>query len=740
MLFGLLRFVRSGALLAAACLAAMPSCKRCTLGSSSKAPPTPKLEPVPLEAIDQSRASRSKYRILLDERRLSLLRQARERSTPAWKYVQTRCDNANASAFKSGFHGFDWADVTASLALCWHATGEREYADGAIRYLNAMLDDRYVVGDGQGGASMVTHNSGYGIRAVGAYSALAYDWLRDAPGMTPELRKKITGRLGDWLAWYGEKGYLRDQPISNYFWGYLTTLSLAGLAAYGEAPEAEAWLSLAKDELWSKKVLPAFRQSLRGGNWPEGWQYGEYTGFEVAFVAKAFQTAAGVDLVRKLPWLGEAVDYHVQALLPDRRSVYDGGTWGEHPAKPSALSLSGIVIALEGIDDTRVAEARFMIANDLPPLRREQSWVGLLAERPGAPQRDPRKGEATSFHAPASGLTFARSDWSATAVFTSFQAGRPIAVDHQDKDQGHFVLWRGSDGLLIDGGGGEGAATINHNTLLVDDGGRHLNYTPNQGVWGHAVRTTRVGDDGVVVLAVGDIGEAYAPACVRQNCKERAVEKAVRTFVYVRPSLVVMEDRVLLEEPSYGVTWAAHTTVEPTVTGDVVSAVVGQSRVDVRALLPAARQIQILREPAGSGKGPHRMNAPWGPMWRTEISGARTLREREFLHFITVDDKSGTPPPARAITGEGLRGAVGRVDGKRMAVLFAASPEGGSIALDGAADLVAVVGLEPAARYRVELDSAANCTFKLRPAREGNGLAANAGGFLRVGASGCGKP
>jgi hypothetical protein len=244
----------------------------------------------------------------------------------------------------------------------------------------------------------------------------------------------------------------------------------------------------------------------------------------------------------------------------------------------------------------------------------------------------------------------------------------------------------------------------------------------------------------VVALAAGDIGEAYAPSCVRQNCEERSVQKLVRTFVYVRPSLVVIEDRMLLEDAGYGATWATHTTVEPTVSGDVVSAVVGQSRVDVRTLLPAARQIQVLREPAGSGKGPHRMNQPWGPMWRVEITGARGTREREFLHFVTADVRSEAPPPARAISGEGLSGALGRVAGKRTLVLFATSPDGGSISLDGAADLVVVAGLSPGARYRVELDPAANCTFKLRSAGEASGLAASSGGFLRVGASGCKRP
>src|SRR6185503_16677225 len=135
--------------------------------------------------------------------------------------------------------------------------------------------------------------------------------------------------------------------------------------------------------------------------------------------------------------------HHVHALLPDEQSVYDGGTWGEHPARPSGLALAGTSIALEGVDDARAAEARWMMAHALPPLRREQAWVGLLADRAGAAEHAPRTGAPTSLHLPGQGLTFVRSDWSRAAVWASFQAGPRLAEDHQDADQGHFEVFRG---------------------------------------------------------------------------------------------------------------------------------------------------------------------------------------------------------------------------------------------------------------------------------------------------------
>src|SRR5262249_30572581 len=156
------------------------------------------------------------------------------------------------------------------------------------RYLNALLEDRHKLGDHQGGEQVVRYDSGYGIRTFGAYAALGYDWLRGAPGMDAALRGRILARLAPWLDWYAHEGYLRDHPTSNYYWGYLTTLSFAGLAAAGEPNDAELWRQTALREL-SQNVLPAFRSELAGGGWPEGFQYGEYTALEIALVVEAWR-------------------------------------------------------------------------------------------------------------------------------------------------------------------------------------------------------------------------------------------------------------------------------------------------------------------------------------------------------------------------------------------------------------------------------------------------------------------
>jgi hypothetical protein len=282
----------------------------------------------------------------------------------------------------------------------------------------------------------------------------------------------------------------------------------------------------------------------------------------------------------------------------------------------------------------------------------------------------------------------------------------------------------------VDGGNSEGSATINHNTLLIDDGGRNMNYPPNQGVWGDKVATTRFADDGAVAVVAGDIGEAYAPKCARDGCKKRSVEKLVRTLVYVRPSLLVSSDQVLLDHPDFDVTWAAHTTTAPTISGSLASAVVGSSRVDVRTLIPLGADVVALREPTPSGEGSHRANCPWGPMWRLEVSSPRGDTGRQFLQFITVDRAEAAPAPSHLVDGDGLRGAIGQVEGRRTAVLFAASGDGGTARLRSGADRLIVAGLTPGKHYRVSIDR--SCTATVGPTEDPRDPAATAGGHVNM--------
>jgi hypothetical protein len=674
-------------------------------------------------------------RLLLDRVTLERVRSHHKLQTAAWRRLTAICERDAARTLDAGYEGFDWAQAVANLGLCWQATGDARYGRAAVGYVAALADDRFRIGDGKGGDRVVRHDDGYPIRSFGTFAALGYDWLHDAPGMTPALRARLVERLRSWIAWYGQSGYQRDHPIANYFCGYLAATSFAALAVDGEAPEAAGWLELAEKRLFGELIIPSFAAELAGGDWPEGWQYGELSATEVALTAAAFASARSVPLLRRLPWLGEIVAHHMHALVPGSSAVYDNGDWSDHPARPLAQALSSVAFALDAVDATRAAEARWLVRHGLPPLEDNFAWLTLLADWPGAPERDPHQGAPLSLELAGTGLSFFRSAWRTDAVWASFQAG-PTIADHQHNDQGHFELWRGGDALIVDGGDYNSAATINHNSLLVDDGGRLLVYSPNQGRWGSA-RTTRFFDDGEVGVVSGDLAGAYLPHCVEDGCKERVVDALERTLLFVRPSTLVIEDRVTLSAaaPLPSVRWVAHVAAQPQLGEGSATAVVGGSRVSVLTLEPAHVHPRALREPTAPDAGPYRRNQPWGPMWRIEVAGARAERDQRFLHVVTASAAAEQPARAQALWGAGLSGALLGDGHAAEAVLFADDVRGGDLRLPTHDAALVLARLSPRARYQLGARATGDgCQITVRWMAEAgaDGRMASTGGSLRA--------
>ncbi len=704
-------------------------------GSEARAQERPKASPVALAPgrLQLTDVEPRRYRLILDAAARERLRRSATQRTDAWRRIEAHCHGHLARNTRGGYQGQSWAGAIGDLCLCWHATGEAKYARRAIDYLRALLDDRFDIGDGKGGVSVVTHDIGYGMRNFAVFTALGYDWLHDAPGMTAELRRRMVDRLESWIDWYSREGYQRDRPISNYFWGYLTATTLAGLAVAGTAPEGDAFLAHAR-ELWEQRVLPEFSK-LEGGDWPEGWQYGEVVAAQAALLTKAFDTAAGVDLLPKLPWVKQVVRHHAHALLPDTKTVYGGGTWNDRPSRPSSLALLALSVALNEKHPDLAAEARFMATRLTPDLPREFAWFSLLADDPKGKLIDPRRG-ARSYHARGTGLTLMRSDWTGDAVFASFKLGPRLALDHQDADEGHFELWRGSDPLLIDAGDIYGSGTINHNSLLIDDAGRLLEYPPNQGRWGTSVRTSRFADDGEAVVVAGDFAESYAPKCARDGCTDRLLDRAERTLVYLRPNVLVVRDRVALKNAGDGVRFILHTAGRAHLEGRRATAEVGTSRVSVDSLLPNDAKRTVVAEPTPTAPSKDELwtkNRVWTDSYRLEVDSPRGAEQREFLHVAFASARGRSPAKARYVSGSGLDGALVESGGRSVAVLFADSAGGGNIEVPGASRIL-VVGLTPNRTYRIRTTSKAACAIEIDASGSG-ATRTNAAGALRV--AGC---
>jgi hypothetical protein len=707
--------------------------------------PAPSADPSVAGIDDDRFVGLAHPRILLTADRIAALRGLHAAGAPSWRALAETCDEAAKTAIASGYEAWDWANATLALALCHAVTRRPEYARAAVRYFGALLDDHAAVGDGAGGDAVVQHDDGYSIRTRGCFGAIAYDWLHDLPTMTPELRRHAVDRFAAWTGWYSQNGYNREAPIANYYMGYFGAVAFTGIAAAGDDPRADA-LRRQSRRMLAVEIAPAYRRTLAGGDFPEGWQYGDTVGAILAIFADARSRAAPARaLLDDLPWLREIVAYRAHALWPDSKHTLDTGDWSEKPAvaPPHALEALAVVLAPSDPAGQR-ARALARLARDP---KEEWLWLSALADDPSGFAQDPRAG-ATSYLARGTGTMTARTDWSPAAVWVAFTSA-PALSDHQHLDAGHFEIVRGGDALVVDAGGYGSFSSLSHNVIAVDDAKENDDYSPNQGNFGHGAKIARFEDTGAYVYALADYGSAYDPAGYPGDHPQRSVLRAERELVFSRAPVaalgsesarVVVYDRLTLAKPGYGATFLLHGGGAPAM-GEAsgVRFSVGKSAAWVTTLLPAAAASTVVREPTVLGEGAYYTNDPpeGTASQRVEVGSPRGETERRFLHTIVVGAagdaaKRGVPPGATRIDGEGVDGAV--VDDQAYVFVRGAPPGAptSSIGWRQPANVahVVVVSLPPAARIEVHAERDRDgCHMQLHP---GSGPVVSAAGLLVV--------
>jgi hypothetical protein len=610
-------------------------------------------------------------RILLTKDRLAMVQGVKEGNGPTWKNLMDVCTEVTDETIKAGYEAWDWANGALSLSLCHRLTGNAKYKEFALKYFQAMLDDRYVVGDKKGGPTFVQHDHGYPLRTLGALGSILYDWLHEHT--SPEVKKKFADRLHQWLAWFSEHGYNRDEPISNYFASYIGAVAFGGIALEGDDDRAKD-LRKRTQSMWNNELVPRYRR-LQGGDFTEGWQYGSFVTMVFGVYAEAEITshpqrsgdAPPKPLYDDLPWLKQIVSYNTHALMPNAKHLFDAGDWSEKPALPAPYPMLTVAMILPREDQTG-KQALWLARQAMKEKHGDPwRWLEILGDDPSRQAEDPRKGP-TSYYVPGTGTFFARTDWSPAAVWTAFTSP-PWLSDHQHLDAGHFEITRGDDELLIDGGGYGSFSSMSHNTVLVDDGKDTLNYSPNQGTWGDTSHIERFEDVGGIAYASSDFTSSYLPSGYPRDQPRRSVPRAERDYIFSRTPVagmpqsarVVLYDRFTLTKGTFKTTATFHSIDAQEVKGTQVKMTRGKSSAWLTALTPGVA-LRSVKEPTTLVK-----DVPWyaneppenRTAYRVDVkSPAGTSTERRFLHAIVVGPSDGKPPAVTRIEGDVMEGAV----------------------------------------------------------------------------------
>ncbi len=492
--------------------------------------------------------------------------QARAAAADAgWQTLSARC-NTDASAtvvapggnaypdppgIGQGYQGDGYVPEILALGLCYRTAAgvddasATRWAQAGARVLAAMATPA-----GSGGESPAT-DDGYGIRNYGVGMAIGYDWLR--PALDAATKASVQAALDAWITWYDASGFIRDEPVGNYFAGYLFAKGAAAIALDGDDAQSASWWTDITTRMWPTLAAPAYKAALAGGGWPEGWQYGPLSVRNLVGFLWAASTGKGVSWWNDVPLAHAEAAYVGELAWPSRKHMDDRGTvHAQAVLSPSASTVAMTAAVMEQQGDAFASVARG-VASDLVAVTHEaiDPWQQFLfwdaSARTSASSTLP-----TSYLATGPGHVAMRSSWATNATWASFACGPYLDAPDSGElyfDQGSLAIVSGDSPIVVNATGWlPQAAGDSGETFVYDDtwGSRtrlldntfYVAGAKQDGIAPPASTThvERYEDGGSYVRARGAaIEQMYAPGGV--------VTQFTRDVAYVRPGTFVVYDR-----------------------------------------------------------------------------------------------------------------------------------------------------------------------------------------------------
>lgn len=333
---------------------------------------------------------------------------------------------------------FFWRD----LALAYEATKDEKYVRAFVRQLEGWLDQTGGVPPETGyndcGSAWRTIEEG--LRLMGSWHE-AWRTFRASPVFGEDLRRRFRE-----AALAQARHLLRHRSKG----GNWLLMEMNGVYTFAtDFPE------LAESAAMRKESATCLSEALRQQILPDGLQYElspDYHSVTITCAQQVYETAVKSGFAAELP--------------PDFAPLL------ERMAE-AVLNLTTPSFAQPRFNDCFTMHGDRMVSKIAPlfPARQDLAWLaGCRAEG------HPPAGATASRYLPWAGFAVMRSDWGADATYLAFDVG-PLGRAHAHQDKLTFTLWKGSEELVFDDGGGhydnspERAYAVtghDHNTLLVD--------------------------------------------------------------------------------------------------------------------------------------------------------------------------------------------------------------------------------------------------------------------------------
>jgi hypothetical protein len=515
-------------------------------------------------------------------------------------------------------------------ALMAHVTGDVAYCKFAVNQTDAFVQsEETLIQSGQ--AAKVAGDSYLDVGSIVGSSALVYDWC--GAQMTANQRSRWIAYSNQtvWNVWnhtqarwgnvlYPWTGWSVDNPSNNYYYSFLRATMLLGLATKADNPQAQTWLTKFRTEKLANQLIPTFNRDLKGGGSREGTGYGlAMKGlFDLYYW---WEKSTGERIADATPHTRESLDKFLHDIAPTLDRV---APTGDHSRESTAALFDYHREYLEILSNLYPTDAMSGVATTLlaqssvPKMSTSfEAWVDYVYDQANIPAQ-PLSRLPTAHWAPGTGQFSMRSAWTKEATYANLICG-PYSESHAHRDQGSFVLFKGN-WLAIDANTNSHSGIVQdenvHNLVRVEEGGSVVTQSLDT-----SCAMTALADNATYSYGLAKVTPTYAG--------KPAVAKVEREFLLIKPSTLVVFDRVQTTGAAAKRIWSLNLPGSPSVSGNKLSVMSGSNRLDVTRLAPTGLGTQVVFWPS--------VNTDITAGTRVDVVDANVSNSSVFLNVLGAD-------------------------------------------------------------------------------------------------------
>lgn len=433
---------------------------------------------------------------------------------------------------------------------------------------------------GDGGFNNIYLDDGYAARSLGLYESLGLNWLSGYSGFSSTLQTSVENMLAAWFNYLPQNGYYYTSVSSNYgageYVGDVMSALALNAAGYSQGPQMVSQM-VSFRQSYVVPVLTNPTNSVYGGFWAEGWNYGQGAVQNVLLAALALDESGAIaNDTAESQWASQATMDLISAS-PSAGTVYDGGDWYAFPAPFPGAELFMFLSQVD-TNPTTLGYDSYIVQSDHGAYA--QNAFTFMFQNLSTPPSSWSSAPLQDF-ASGTGLLTARSDWSSDPVWVSLQMGNLLADDHQTYEPGQLQIQDGGNDLLANANaitGNQWPKPAYGNTIEVSDNGAGAqNYLWGPGYWygSPGVVTEAYDANSSWVYDYGNMSTIYSLSAYPGG--GGSVSLLTRQMVYLRPNLIIVYDCVTTVQPTFlkDLDWNFINT--PVVNGNSFTETVGTS-------------------------------------------------------------------------------------------------------------------------------------------------------------------